>query len=548
MANVLFKRGLAASLNNAPITDGVFYLTTDNGRLYVDINNERKLLNQSVKFAANIEELNTLAESWNTAALKAAHTNDFYYIQSPTNILATFDGTKWVQINPDHFHTIENLAVTAAATSNNAVNVTTQIDLVNEQGTSVGSATAVLAVKGGTGIDVGVDNGALTISGETYSLNHSVPDNKNAVITLNNSSTAVSTINLVSKNDWLKIGTTTNNAITLEVVDTKLSTEDASIAADSGVLSFSVDDTYGNTASATATNVGIVLNNGTYAPLTTAAAGSTVGALYSKAEIDNIINGLNGMTYKGTVGNVTGADVTSLPTTGVSSGDTYVIVKDGLTASQFTGANFNPTTIASMSTGTKVGDMLIARGTEVNGVITSDLEWTYIPAGNDSLADVTYEATVTTANNSLELHNERGASIAQIQLVAGTDVSISSALGANDDDTVLVSTINHASITTTTSTTAVQNRTSFDAIKSLTIDNGHVTNIVTDTFTPITFEMSEVVASTTANNGTGLFNIVLEDSAGGSSSANFAISSDTLKIRSTSATNQLSVNIEWGSF
>ena len=54
MANVIFKRGLQNSLNpNVASQDGVFYLTTDTGRLYVDVDQgngqlKRHLLNQAI--------------------------------------------------------------------------------------------------------------------------------------------------------------------------------------------------------------------------------------------------------------------------------------------------------------------------------------------------------------------------------------------------------------------------------------------------------------------------------------------------------------------
>jgi hypothetical protein len=45
--------------------------------------------------------------------------------------------------------------------------------------------------------------------------------------------------------------------------------------------------------------------------------------VYTKTEIDGKLIGLNAMTYKGTIGD--GLAVTTVPTTNVNIGDTYLI-------------------------------------------------------------------------------------------------------------------------------------------------------------------------------------------------------------------------------
>jgi hypothetical protein len=41
MANVIFRRGTTAELNNIPITDGAVLFDTDTFKIYVDNNNQR---------------------------------------------------------------------------------------------------------------------------------------------------------------------------------------------------------------------------------------------------------------------------------------------------------------------------------------------------------------------------------------------------------------------------------------------------------------------------------------------------------------------------
>ena len=95
MANVSFKRGLQASLPKTNIVDGAFYLTTDTNRLYVGgANNKLELLNQSIKFY-------TYDEVFGAASTVPKVEGQFYYL-SDRNVLCTYKGNDWIQINPDH--------------------------------------------------------------------------------------------------------------------------------------------------------------------------------------------------------------------------------------------------------------------------------------------------------------------------------------------------------------------------------------------------------------------------------------------------------------
>lgn len=119
MPNVKFKRGLQSSLftfqNHVPviksgvtIEDGTFYLTTDTNRLFVgnkkDANSSVELveLNKSITTVATVDDL---PDADSGIAL-----GQFYYITGPdngientkhSNILAVWNGTTWIQVNPD---------------------------------------------------------------------------------------------------------------------------------------------------------------------------------------------------------------------------------------------------------------------------------------------------------------------------------------------------------------------------------------------------------------------------------------------------------------
>lgn len=90
MAQVSFKKGLLANLP-AAITEGAFYVTTDECALYLDIDATTRVR------IGDFQEFATLA------ALQAnvnPSTSAMYYV-TELNCLAKWDGTKYVQINLD---------------------------------------------------------------------------------------------------------------------------------------------------------------------------------------------------------------------------------------------------------------------------------------------------------------------------------------------------------------------------------------------------------------------------------------------------------------
>lgn len=98
MANVMFKRGTQAGFNNlTAYQDGCFYLTTDSHRLYVGTgNNKADLVSQSVITYPNWAAIQALSTESGLGV-----EGQFYYAKAE-NILCTYSGNKWVQINPDH--------------------------------------------------------------------------------------------------------------------------------------------------------------------------------------------------------------------------------------------------------------------------------------------------------------------------------------------------------------------------------------------------------------------------------------------------------------
>ena len=88
MANVTFHKGLLANLPAAK-SAGSIYITTDERAVYFDYDEENRI---RIGDFISVASISALPESASTDAL--------YYAESE-NVLAKFNGTAWVQINPD---------------------------------------------------------------------------------------------------------------------------------------------------------------------------------------------------------------------------------------------------------------------------------------------------------------------------------------------------------------------------------------------------------------------------------------------------------------
>ena len=491
--NVLFKRGTQANFNaniSSTAQDGVFYLTEDTHRLYVGINSTPYLLNQTVNIIASLSELEETSNSW-TAQQKIDHVNDFYYLTAE-NILAVWmydtktSMYKWVQINPDSNNINSTLEYNINATGNIGV---VNAELTDNKGHSI-TANFAVEVAGGLKIASATAQTGLLITGSEYSVSRDVSSN-NATITLGNSANSTTSGYVLRGGNNITISSTGTNGIAIEAKDSYINSSSATV--NNGVLTIEVSDTEGHSTSASTSQIGIVLNDGSYAALASVSSGAA-GAIYSKNEIDTKLNGLNGMSYVGTIGNASqNPSVTALPTISgnvdIHNGDVYVVVSDGFAATADIG-----TVPAS---GAVVGDMFIAKGTETNGKITSNLEWTYIPSGNDSLDAVNYAAEVTTATNSIEVNNGIGTQLFGLTLQSSTGINV---VSSSTSGTYMTSVISHADYSTTSTTSSAVSTTSFAAISGLTINNGHITGYNIETFTPETYTFEDNdISSTTAN-------------------------------------------------
>ena len=583
MANVKFLKGTQSNFNGLTrFTDGAFYLTTDTDRLYfAQSETECVPLNQFIRTVSEAE--------FKALTTTQVAKGDYYYIPEK-NILAVCKDNNttltWTQLNPDsNDNTTFNEINFGGSVADNTVTITETLKEYNAiAGAQTGNkVVGDLKLKGTNGIALTAENTAksttITVEGDTYSLSSNMNDArqyeasiayhvgdivvingkyrrcKAEVSSAQNTSAAAiigsfeelnAGISLVSANGQesstfgFKAGTNvqigqTDGQITVSATDTTLKENGLNISnnATQG-FDIKVSDTSNTVVGGTLDPVIKVGSSSVHF-----VDGKADLPVYTTSEIDSKFKGLNGMTYKGTVGT---AALQNLPTSNVSSGDTYMVAAD--------------TTVNAKAV--KKGDLFIATGEEgADGYIASSgITWTHVPSGDDSYKNSTYEGNATPGSNKWGIKEVSGSSVGDIQLVAGTNMSISSKLGgANGNSTAaMITTINHGSVGAASVTEATVNDTSDTTPKSTITavtgigrdSNGHVASVTTKQFN---------IQDTTYTFGAGVEGnkIVtkLTDSSNTHQAVKYGVTSSSLNVTTTAAaTNDVTVNVEleWGSF
>lgn len=586
MANVKFLKGTQSNFNKlSKFTDGAFYLTTDTDRLYfAQSSTECVPLNQFIR-TVTWEQFNALTT---TQVAKG----DYYYVPEK-NILAVCKDNNttltWTQLNPDtNDNTTFNEINFESSVADNTVTITEKLKEYNAIAAAQTGKTVDgdLKLKGTNGVALTAENDSagsttVTIEGDTYSLSANMNDAQQYeagkpykvgdIIVINGkyqrckaevaagSNTSADAImgsfeelnagiSLVSANGQksstfgfkqganVTIGQT-NGEIKISAVDTTLQNGSLVVSNnDSQGFDIEVSDSGNNKVSGTLNPV--IKVNGSSVNFVNGEANLPV---YTTSQIDSKFKGLNGMTYKGTVGT---SALLLLPTSNVSSGDTYMVAT----------ASFEDKGIKA-----KNGDLLIATGQEgADGYIPSNgITWTHVPSGDDSFQNSTYEGIATPGSNTWGVQEASSDHlVGDIQLVAGTNMSISSTLGGPDknDPTSIITTIEHgsvgaASVTSTTDATggATAPTKTVTAVTGIGRDsNGHVASVTTKQFN---------IQDTTYTFGAKVENdkivTTLKDSSNTPQAVTYEVTSSSLNVTTTSAAaNDVTVNVEleWGSF
>ena len=585
MANVKFLKGTQSNFNNlSTFTDGAFYLTTDTDRLYfAQSSTECVPLNQFIR-TVTWEQFNALTT---TQVAKG----DYYYVPEK-NILAVCKDNNatltWTQLNPD---TNDNTSFDeinfGSSVADNTVTITETLREVNKISGDPTGSTLVgnLKLKGTNGIALTTENDAhsttITVEGDTYSLSSNMNDarqyeagkayhvgdiivingkyqrckaevsaeqNKSAAAIIGSFEELNAGVSLVSANGQesstfgfkagknVQIGQT-DGEITVSATDTTLKEKDGFSISNNATQGFDikVSDTSNTVVGGTLDPVIKVGSSSVHF-----VNGEANLPVYTTSQIDSKFKGLNGMTYKGTVGTVA---LQNLPTSNVSSGDTYMVAAD--------------TTVNAQAV--KKGDLFIATGEEgADGYIASSgITWTHVPSGDDNYQNSTYEGNATPGSNKWGIKEVSGSSVGDIQLVAGTNMSISSTLGGPDKNSTaaMITTINHGSVgavsvTDTTNATPQGGPTetsTFTAVTGVGRDsNGHVASVTTEQF-----KIKDTKYTFGAEAKDNKIVTKLTDSDSGIQSVKYGVTSSSLNVTTTAAaTNDVTVNVEleWGQF
>lgn len=550
---VKFKLGTQASLNTLKASQkgwevGTFYLTSDSSRLYIGQADELALLNKSVEIYTNL------------AALKAKTTTstegDIAYCVTE-NVLAYYNGTTWNQINPDD-DTILTALTQVVSSVTDGVKITTG-GINSDAGKSVTAAD--VTITGAKGAKVAMaNNKALTITGDTYTLNvqeHADATNDIDLI-LDSALQDASTVHIKGGDNVTITKVADSNSIQIAAKDTKLNGIILGLNND-GELQVGASDTAGTTGLLKKQKLGYFVDGSYYG------IGSDTKQVdlpvYSKAQVDALINKLDGMTYRGTIG-------TSGTTFTMDA--SYNVLKGGTAADIHIGDMFlvqgGKLTYATGKTA-GIGDLLIATAkddkSETNGVLAiGDVEWTYVPSGDDAQIDTTYIFKAEGATDSMTVTSSNGGGVVgKIAFTAGDGIVIDSTDNGGKAPNQLNVTVKHDTYANGVSSEKnsetngatfdgklLTNGGTFDVIDSVTYDNGHITNINTKTIQ--TLEYKPGPDSATRDDATNTVTVAHTLQAGTSlvsdKNAKMVLKSDTLKL--TASGSIVTADLVWGSF
>ena len=535
LETLLAKQGTAGSF-----VEGAFYLTTDSDRLYfAQSDSELVHLNHNVIHVDRISSLPALADAivgdfyycvaenvlctkktgateW-TQINKNTNNNDDTSVTGLTATSSVNESTNIITLSYAVKQQFKNLLTNATS---NVADVTASVtisqadldkilDLAVNVGASVsggiatvktsgrGSAGSGFTVKGAGSVTVGGSSNAITITGTntTYALSKPAKDANVTLTGSDNKTTKVafnagtdlavdhSVANTVTyKHANIKHTQDTPTQVTVSHGGTFTAITDVEVS-DTGHLigttkqtyklptdkyakSITVDDT-GTTGDITITMAdnSTIKDSGALLYKITNVDGTTdtfyngaVLNVYSKEDIDDKFIGLNAMTYKGVVGTV------ALPTT-VHIGDTYMVDKAGTYGGK----------------ACKIGDLLIATGTEIDGIITSDtLEWTLVPSANDT--DTQFALSVA-ANGQIVLKNTTANQIAGSATIVGDGSEIMATTTTGSNGQIKISHAVHTATEQGDGTTFnLTHGGTFDVLTAVSSTNGHLTGFTTQKF------------------------------------------------------------------
>lgn len=540
---VKFKLGTQASLNTLKDSQkgwevGTFYLTSDSSRLYIGQADELALLNKSVEIYDDLSALK---------AKKTVSTKGDIAYCAKENVLAYYNGTTWNQINPDD-DTILTALTQVVSSVTEGVKITTG-GINSDAGKTITAAD--VTITGAKGAQVAMaSNKALTITGDTYALN--VQEHADATndidLVLDSALQDASTVHIKGGDNVTITKVADSNSIQIAAKDTKLNDISLGLGAN-GELQVGASDT-GTTNVLKKQKLGYFIDGSYYGIGSDNEAKRVDLPVYSKDQVDALIKKLDGMTYRGTIG-TSGTTFTMDASFNVLKGGTATDIHIG---DMFLVQGSKLTYATGKTAG--IGDLLIATAkdgkSETNGVLAiGDVEWTYVPSGDDAQIDTTYIFKAEGATDSMTITSSNGGEVVgKIAFAEGDGIVIDSTDNGGKSPNQLSVTIKHDTYETTPTTDgkSLTNGGTFDVIDSVTYDNGHITGINTKTIQ--TLEYKPGPDSATRDDATNTVTVAHTLQAGtnlvSDKNAKMVLKSDTLKL--TASGNTVTADLVWGSF
>ena len=667
MANVGFLRGSQANLNTlmtgkTGIKEGSFYLTNDTNRLYFGKSaTELVALNEGVITVAAIADLPSGADLSN----EIGH---FYYATAE-NILCVYNGSQWVQINPDTDTQVSSVN-TAVVVAENAATATTTLKF-SRDGKDLDAAENKSATLKFVGADLVLTaNGAdgIKLTGDTYSIGSSAIAG-GVAIDLNRDNAAdttrkgkIGSVNLKAGNA-IKLVRDTNGDITVNAttevgsvesttftvsqtgqvatiesaVKDSLSTDPVKdsfkLAADGNDISLSTDTETktvkikgshfslsgetketDNTAKITLKSdlTGSASSDFSIAGgdnVTVTQNGSAISITAIDTTLDSVAVDAQAAGYKVTVKDTTTTDgvtttfdpkiqlaggesvsfvngIATIPTKVID--DKITAAKQSMDAMVFKGvATAVPTgtqeigwtykatgdfTIpagsvegSAAAANVKTGDLIVATGIEVGGVITSNLKWYVVPSGDEENTTYSFARVEDGGKVGIKLAPDGMAAnvVGQMTVEAGDNIAIA-ANNADEDGKYQNVKISHGAVgTAVAAPTATKVSQKVDEALVITAHEvaydkyGHITGVTAKEYTlkdTDTHNDIDTFAVAASENGQGVVHSVKtkDNTNAMTAQVNYVAATDNqnISIKTTSAAGVATVTFDlvWGTF
>ena len=567
---ILFLQGTQAKLDGmTSSTVGAFYLTNDTHRLYLGMSATAAPVpvNQGVTFLANENALPNMNSASDEQKKNVA--GQFYFL-TDKNILCVYSNNQWVQINSDT--TIKEVKFGAEADTNGGVNVSLAI---TDTRNTIKTADNLI-LKGNSNVTIKASDATISGSavkvitfsvpdGDTYSLGTEItngvdfgsPNANGGVgkIILNASKGADTSVNIEAGKNIKITGSGTNDKdIKIEGKDFGL---DSVIVTPEKAEGFSI--TVKNNANQQKDGfLNPIIKVDTNTAKYVGGTADLTNFVYSKKQVDDKFAGLDAMRYMGTVASIN--DLVAL--TDVENGNTY----------KFTGADIKVSSLTPDQK-TKInteglteihrGDVFIAKGTEVSGVLVGDWTWDVIPSGDES--DTTYK--FQGSDTGIILKEAGGQDRGTLDFATNEYLSVVTSVSADKLDTTV--TVNHKELTTPIDNNAEPtakdkmaagsaNESTYEFVThKVSVDGaGHVTDIVkekhtiVDTHNNIQRDGTGTKVETFTEAGAVTVAPTVQMKDGDKADLSFDVASKSLKV--TAGTNAtiptVNIELEWGSF